>query len=57
MVSVKIINGHKCYLCEECHIVYSSRKLTCECEIWCKKHKSCNLETIKYALNLGGSTK
>ncbi len=54
MVKEKINNGQKCYFCEECHLVYSIRKKACECETWCKKHKSCNLEIIKNALKIRG---
>ncbi len=55
MVRAKIINGCKCYLCEECHMNYSLKKLACECETWCKKHKSCNLEIIKQSIKLKGT--
>ncbi len=54
MAKAKVVDGRKCYFCEECQMVYSSRKLACECENWCKKHKSCNLEIIKNALKIRG---
>ena len=52
MVKNKIVNGINCYFCEECHLVYYDYKKACECENWCKKHKSCNLEFIKHSINL-----
>ena len=42
----------KCYYCGECNMAYLDRKKACECEEWCKKHKSCNIEIIKHALKL-----
>ncbi|MEK6847295.1 MAG: hypothetical protein AABY16_03955 [Nanoarchaeota archaeon] len=50
MVKEKIVNGQKCYFCEECYFVYYDIKKARECEEWCKKHKSCNLEIVKYAI-------
>ena len=41
----------KCYLCEECELTYVDRKKACECEEWCKKNKSCNLEITKFSIN------
>ncbi len=44
----------KCYYCEECEMAYTNKKKACECEEWCKKHKSCNLEIIKHSLKMKG---
>ncbi len=52
MVKEKIINERKGYFCEECLMIYNDKKIANECESWCKKHKSCNLEIIKNALKL-----
>jgi len=41
---------NECYFCEECHMAYIGKKKACECEEWCKKYKSCNLDIIKYSL-------
>lgn len=30
-------------------MAYVDKKKACECEDYCKKHKACNLEIIKYA--------
>lgn len=39
-----------CYHCEECEMVYEDGKKACECEDFCKKHKACNIDLIKYAI-------
>src|SRR3989344_1129878 len=38
------------YQCKECGLKYADRKWAAKCEEWCKKHKSCNLEIIEYAI-------
>ena len=45
---------NNCYYCEECRMAYVNKKKACECEEWCKKNKSCNLEITKHSLNLKG---
>lgn len=52
MPKAKIVDGRKSYFCEECHMIYNDHKIADECESWCKKHKSCNLEIIKSALKI-----
>ena len=47
----------KCYYCEECEMAYVDKKKACQCEEWCKKHKSCSLEITKYAINKMGMSK
>ena len=37
------------YICEECNMGYADKKVAEECEAFCKKHKSCNLELMKKA--------
>lgn len=49
MVREKNKNKIKCYYCEECELVYQDKKKAYECEEWCRKHKSCNIEITKYA--------
>ena len=46
-----MVKEMRCYFCEECEMAYTDKKKTCECEYWCKKNKSCNLEITKYAIN------
>lgn len=48
---VKEDKKNKCYYCEECELTYVDKQKACECEEWCKKHKSCNLEITKYSIN------
>ena len=52
MVKEKILKNKKmkCYYCEECEMAYLDKKRAYECEDWCRKHMSCNLEIIKYAV-------
>ena len=50
MVKEKNNKEMKCYYCQECEMAYISKKRARECEDWCKKHKSCNLEIIKHAI-------
>ncbi len=38
------------YHCEECKHFYETEELAQECENWCQKYKSCNLEIIKKAV-------
>jgi len=40
----------KYYICGECKLKYNDEKMAKKCENWCKKHKSCNLDIIKYAI-------
>ncbi len=47
---VKFDSKMKCHYCGECNMAYFDKKKACECEDWCKKHKSCNIEIIKYAI-------
>ena len=44
--------GNKCYHCEECDLAYLDKYKAKECEVWCKIHKSCNLEIVKHSLKL-----
>ncbi|MBI3046657.1 MAG: hypothetical protein HYY86_03940 [Candidatus Harrisonbacteria bacterium] len=48
---VKIIKNQnkKLYQCGECGFKYAEKEIAERCQVWCKKHKSCNLEIIKYA--------
>ena len=40
----------KYYKCSECGMKYKNKKLADKCREWCKKHKSCNIKIIKYAI-------
>ncbi|MBI3671705.1 hypothetical protein HY249_02840 [Candidatus Azambacteria bacterium] len=38
------------YQCEECGFKYAKKEIAEKCQAWCKEHKSCNLDIIKYAI-------
>ncbi|HLC78238.1 MAG TPA: hypothetical protein VJH92_03880 [Candidatus Nanoarchaeia archaeon] len=38
------------YRCNECLLYYKDKKTAEKCEVWCKSHKSCNLEITKHAI-------
>ncbi len=40
----------KLYACPECGMSYAEPEWAKKCSAWCKEHKSCNLEIIKYAV-------
>ena len=40
------------YLCQECNFAYLDRKIADECEKYCKKYHSCNLEITKHAVEI-----
>ncbi len=43
-------NSALVYQCKECSLWYKDKKISEECQSWCKKHKSCNLEIIKHSI-------
>ena len=43
------------YQCEECELRYKEREIAEKCQAWCKAHKSCNLDIIKYAIKENGN--
>jgi len=40
------------YQCPICKLWYKEKEWAEKCEIWCKEHKSCNLEIIKHSIKL-----
>jgi hypothetical protein len=40
------------YQCPVCMHWYKEKEWAKKCEIWCKEHKSCNLEIIKHSIKL-----
>ena len=52
MVRERSENGERFYVCEECSLRYKDKETAERCEAWCRKHGSCNLEIIKYAVGL-----
>ena len=47
-------NNHKSdkktHQCPECGLHYENEEQAKKCEVWCKEHKSCNLEIISQAI-------
>ena len=41
----------KGYKCKDCGLLYKDKRLAEDCEAWCLKHKSCNMEITKHAIN------
>ena len=52
MVQETNLNGKIVFKCEKCGYLYKEIEKAEECESWCKKHKSCNLQITKYAIKL-----
>ena len=40
----------KIYSCKICGLKYKEEKIAKDCENYCRKYKSCNLEIIKNAI-------
>lgn len=38
------------YQCSECGLHYIDQATAKRCEIWCKEHRSCNLEITKLSI-------
>lgn len=38
------------YACSECGLHYLDKTTAQKCAIWCKEHKSCNLEITKLSV-------
>lgn len=48
-------NNSAVYRCSECGLGYKEKEIAEECQAWCKEHKSCNLDIIKYAIKENGN--
>lgn len=44
--------GNKYFQCNLCKFYYKTKILAQECENFCNKYNSCNLEITKYAIHL-----
>ncbi|MBR9704588.1 hypothetical protein GOV12_04195 [Candidatus Pacearchaeota archaeon] len=42
--------GKTHYYCEDCKLIYESKKWAMKCEEWCKDNKSCNIEITHHSL-------
>lgn len=40
----------KYYQCTRCEFSYTEKRRAKQCQEWCDKHKSCNLEITRYAV-------
>lgn len=45
-----ISTNAKLFECSNCGLHYKEKEWAKRCKIWCKEHKSCNLEIISHAL-------
>ncbi len=52
MVKKILKNNSKYYQCNECKFIYKYKKIAEKCQKWCKEHHSCNLEIIKYTIDM-----
>ena len=48
--STSLSASNELYQCEEYGFKYADKEWAEKCQAWCKKHKSCNLEIIKNAV-------
>ena len=47
-----LITHQNIYACLECGLLYKEKKWVEKCEVWCKEHKSCNLDIISHAFKI-----
>lgn len=45
-------NNQEYYQCGECKFFYEDKEWAEKCEVWCKEHKSCNLEITKHSIKI-----
>ncbi len=50
MVNTISVDGKKLFVCEECLFRYRDEDWAKKCELWCKRHKSCNIGITKHAI-------
>ncbi len=43
-------DNERTYQCPECGLHYKEEKYANQCETWCKKYKSCNLDITRHAI-------
>lgn len=48
ILTIQSMNSDTKYTCPVCGYEYKEEKWAKECEAWCTKHNSCNLEIIKH---------
>ncbi len=42
--------SEKVFACPECNMTYKEVELAKKCALWCKEHKSCNLDIVSHAI-------
>jgi len=52
MVKEIIKDKKSYYICEECDFAYIDKNIAKQCEDYCKKYKSCSIETTKKAIKI-----
>ena len=57
MVKEKEHNGKVYYKCEECDMYYETFELAERCEKYCSERHACNMELIKYAVEINEDKK
>jgi methionyl-tRNA synthetase len=45
-------NNEKYFMCKACNMYYKEKELAKKCEKHCNDKKSCNLDIIKYAVQI-----
>ena len=50
MVKEIIFKDNAVFVCERCGWMYKNNEIAEDCQDWCEKHKSCNLDFQKYAI-------
>lgn len=43
-------NNRSCWQCQECGFKYAEKEWAEKCEVWCREHKTCNVEITKQAI-------
>ncbi len=52
MVNEETRNGKVYYQCNICKFYYKEKKWAEKCEVWCDENPSCNIDVVKYAVNI-----
>ncbi|MEK6940907.1 MAG: hypothetical protein AABW49_03340 [Nanoarchaeota archaeon] len=52
MVKETNLDGKIVYTCEKCGWMYRDNKIAVNCQKWCEKHKTCNLNYQKQAIRV-----
>lgn len=52
MVVEENLEGEIVFKCMKCGWIYKDIEKAEECESWCRKHKSCNLNITKHSIKI-----